>query len=157
MGSRVLLRPLCCLCCLLISLAPASSARTSARTSARPSARPSTHPAKSRVHSVDPWYSSALAAANQFLHAWQAQDHESGIMMLSDAARERASADRLQDFFTPSAGAAYEIQHGRRVKSGAYEFPVVLFGESETSSRPHACTLVILRSGKNDWAVDRLP
>ncbi len=78
-------------------------------------------------------------------------------MMLSDAARERASADKLQDFFSPSAQAAYEIQRGKRVRNGEYAFPVVLFGESETSLKPHACTLVILRAGKNEWAVNRLP
>ena len=123
------------------------------RTAGRPAARP----VKTSARSVDPSYSSALAAANQFLHAWQAQDHEAGIMMLNDAARERVSADKLQDFFSPTAQAAFEIQHGKRMKSGQYAFPVVLFGESETSSRPHACTLVILRAGKNEWAVDRLP
>ena len=31
----------------------------------------------------DPAYSSALAAANRFLHAWQNEDHESGIVMLA--------------------------------------------------------------------------
>src|SRR5258706_5340994 len=105
-------------------------------------ARPAARASGSRTHSIDPSYSSALAAANQFLHAWQAQDHEAGIMMLSDAARERASADKLQDFFSPSAQAAYEIQHGKRMRNGEYVFPVVLFGESETSLQPHACTLV---------------
>ena len=47
----------------------------------------------------DPAYSSALAAANRFLHAWQNEDHESGIVMLADSARQNMSADLLQTFF----------------------------------------------------------
>ncbi len=78
-------------------------------------------------------------------------------MMLSDAARDGVSPDKLQDFFSPSPHAAYEIQHGKRVRNGEYAFPVVLFGESETSLQPHAFTLVVIRAGKNEWAVDRLP
>ena len=41
-------------------------------------------------HTLDPWYGPALATANHFLVAWQNQDHETGIMMLGDKAREHA-------------------------------------------------------------------
>lgn len=106
---------------------------------------------------VDSSYSSALAAANRFLHAWQTQDHETGILMLSDGARQRASREKLQDFFSPGEPAAFEIQRGRRLRDGKYLFPVVLFGVSDENQRPRSCALVITRAGKDDWVVDRLP
>jgi len=109
----------------------------------------------SRV-SVDPAYSSALAAANRFLHAWQNEDHETGIVMLADSARQNMSADLLQTFFSPGPDAAYEIAHGQRLKAGEYAFPLVLFGLSE-GPRPRNCKLVVIRVGKSDWAVEKLP
>ena len=106
---------------------------------------------------LDPSYSSALAAANRFLHAWQSQDHETGIMMLTDAARLRVSSERLQEFFSPGRAAAFEIQHGRRINGGEYTFPVALFGGSGQSARPHVSSIVITRAGKDDWEVQKLP
>jgi hypothetical protein len=115
------------------------------------------HSRKTVHHSVDPLYGSALAAANRFLRAWQDQDQETGIMMLSDTARQSLSPDKLQSFFSPGPDAAYEIARGRRVNSAVYEFPVVLFGASAASSRPHVCTVIVTRSGKSDWTIDKLP
>lgn len=115
-----------------------------------------THASKKNSSLADPAYSSALAAANRFLHAWQNQDHETGIIMLTDSARQQTSPELLQAFFSPSSEAAYEIARGKRMKSGEYVFPAVLFGAS-SASRPHYCTIVVIRSGKDDWAVDKLP
>jgi hypothetical protein len=112
---------------------------------------------KSSTRSLDPSYSSALAAANRFLHAWQTQDHETGIMMLTDAARQRVSSERLQEFFSPGPAAAFEIQHGRRINGGEYLFPVALFGVSGQSVRPHVSSIVITRAGKDEWEVQKLP
>jgi len=127
-------------CCFLAAGPPFSSARQ----------------IKSRASAIDSSYSSALAAANRFLHAWQTQDHEAGILMLTDAVRQQASSDKLQEFFSPDERAAYEIQRGRRLNAGEYVFPVVLFGTAQ-NSRPRACRLVIMRTGKDEWAVNRLP
>lgn len=77
-------------------------------------------------------------------------------MMLTDAARQQASADKLQEFFSPTGQAAYEIQRGRRMNAGEFVFPVVLFGTAQ-NSQPRVCRLVIMRTGKDDWAVNRLP
>ncbi len=110
----------------------------------------------SRLHPDDPAYSSALAAANRFLQAWQTQDHETGIIMLTDSARQQTSSESLQSFFSPSAQAAYEIAHGRRTNSGEYIFPVVLFGLSD-KSRPYFSKIVVTRDGKDEWAIDRVP
>ncbi len=115
-----------------------------------------TRASKKNSSVADPAYSSALAAANRFLHAWQNQDHETGIIMLTDSARQRTSPEMLQTFFSPSPEAAYEIAHGKRMKTGEYIFPAVLFGAS-SASRPHSCTIIVIRSGKDDWAVDKLP
>jgi hypothetical protein len=112
------------------------------------------HAHKNTSPAIDPLYGSALAAANRFLHAWQAEDHETGIMMLSDSARQHVSPDRLQRFFSPGPDAAYEIARGKRVSSAAYEFPIVLFG---ASAHRHVCTVIVTRSGKDEWAVDKLP
>lgn len=111
-----------------------------------------------KIHraSSDPAYSSALQAADNFLHAWQTQNHEAGIMMLSDHARQVVSPDQMEQFFSPDANAAFEIEHGRRRKSGGYAFPVVLFGAS-SEHRVHFGEIVMVQSGKNDWAVERLP
>ncbi len=115
------------------------------------------HAHKNTSPAIDPLYGSALAAANRFLHAWQAEDHETGIMMLSDSAREHVSPDRLQSFFSPGPDAAFEIARGKRVSSAAYKFPVVLFDASSTPAHRHVCTVVVTRSGKNEWTVDKLP
>jgi hypothetical protein len=112
----------------------------------------------------DPAYSSALAAANRFLHAWQNEDHEAGIVMLADSARQNLSQDSLQTFFSPGPDAAYEIAHGQRLKAGEYAFPLVLFSSWERKAEgkaeikgPRHCKLVVIRDGKSDWAVEKLP
>jgi hypothetical protein len=106
---------------------------------------------------VDPAYSLALAAANRFLHAWQVQDHETGIMMLTDTARQQTSPELLQSFFSPGPQAAYEIEHGKRIGRDEYSFPIVLFGISASSAHPHFCRIVVARLGKDDWVVEKVP
>src|SRR5437764_10591363 len=115
----------CCVALVLITFQSTSYART-------------VHHSSRAVS--DPAYSSALAAANRFLHAWQNEDHEAGIVMLADSARQNLSADSLQTFFSPGADAAYEIAHGQRLKAGEYAFPLVLFGLSE-GPLPSNCKL----------------
>lgn len=78
-------------------------------------------------------------------------------MMLSDHAREHVSPDQLQQFFSPAANAAYEIEHGKRRKSDVYEFPVVLFGTANSSKRAYFGQIRIVRAGKDDWMVERIP
>jgi hypothetical protein len=126
------------LCLSLTAISPARTPRRVARSAS------------------DPAYSSALAAANRFLYAWQNQDHETGIVMLADSARQNISRDMLQAFFSPGPDAAYEIAHGQRLKPGEYSFPLVLFGASQGPHRRY-CKLILVRSGKDDWAVEKLP
>jgi hypothetical protein len=78
-------------------------------------------------------------------------------MMLSDAAREHVSPEQLQVFFSPTDMAAFEIEHGRKLSTRSYAFPVVLFGRAAASERPHGCTVVLVKAGKDDWVVEKLP
>jgi hypothetical protein len=114
------------------------------------------HTKKSNPAPADPLYCSALAAANRFLHAWQTQDHEAAIMMLSDSARQRTSPELLQEFFSPTPQAAYEIERGRKLSATEYMFPAVLFGSSKTSS-PHTARIILELIGKDDWVISQLP
>ena len=111
---------------------------------------------------IDGEYVSALGAANRFLHAWQVQDHETGVLMLTDAAKRRVSEEALDAFF--SAGAAreesFEINRGKRLAPGRYEFPIVLWHTaSGKNGKPHPSysKIVVVRTGKDDWAIDKLP
>jgi hypothetical protein len=109
----------------------------------------------------DPGYISALAAANRFLQAWQNQDHETGLLMLTDDAKQHSSEDRMEAFFASGTDAAYEIARGKKTKSGHYIFPVTLFpahsGATTTPDRPQKSEIVVVRAGKDEWAIDRLP
>jgi hypothetical protein len=111
-------------------------------------------------HTPDANYSAALAVADRFLQAWQAENQEDGLLLLSDAAKANISEEGLQAFFEHGAAAAYEIERGRTLKDGRYTFPVVLFeaaSGAETAMRPHVARIIIARTGKHEWAVDRLP
>jgi len=104
-------------------------------------------------------YRSALATANRFLHAWQAQDQETGLLMLTDAAKRGTSMDRLQSFFSPGPQAAFEISRGRKLKTGRYAFPITLFATvpGKGPLPPRLSQLIVTRTSKDDWAVDKLP
>lgn len=111
---------------------------------------------------VDPDYVSALATADRFLHAWQTQDHETGVLLLTDAAKQHTSEDHLDLFFSPgeSTEEGFEINHGKKLKDGRYVFPVVLWQSIPGKNRkahPHFSEIVVVRTGKDDWAIDRLP
>jgi len=108
----------------------------------------------------DPGYVSALAAANRFLQAWQNQDHETGLLMLTDAAKDLSSEDRLELFFSSGSDTAYEIARGKKLKLGRYAFPITLFSSrsaTNKSDRPQKSEIVVVLTGKNEWAIDKLP
>lgn len=114
---------------------------------------------RDRIRS-DRGYIAALAAANRFLQAWQNQDHETGLLMLTDTAKQHSSEDRLEWFFSSGAEAAYEIARGKKMKAGRYAFPITLFpfhSGISNSDRPQKSEMVVVRTGKDEWAIDRLP
>ncbi|MGA9039158.1 MAG: hypothetical protein WB421_01360 [Terriglobales bacterium] len=106
-------------------------------------------------------YVAALGTANHFLTAWQTQDHEAGIILLTDAAKHQVSEDRLQTFFAPGSSIqqGYEISHGKKLKPGRYVFPVTLFeiGADHKWVHPRFSQIIVVNTGKDDWAVDKLP
>ena len=94
----------------------------------------------------DRGYSSALAAANRFLQAWQNQDHETGLLMLTDAAKQTSSQERMESFFSSGNDAAYEIARGRKLKAGRYAFPVRCLFRFRLES-----SLVVRRDRRSLW------
>jgi hypothetical protein len=124
--------------------------------------------AKSRAAPADPDYVFALATANDFLHAWQTQDRETGILLLTDRLKQRIAENTLAAFFSPSRcqRQAFEIGPGKKLASGRYQFPVSLYQKPDTatlaktafrSPRPHPSALLVVKTGRNDWAIDQLP
>lgn len=108
---------------------------------------------------LDPGYGSALATADRFLQAWQSGDVESGTALLTTHAKESVNRDDLDRFFSNPEPAGYEIDRGTLVKRGRYEFPVVLVTSAAKSPRVRRrfSSIVIVNTGKNEWAVDKLP
>jgi hypothetical protein len=105
----------------------------------------------------EPGYVSALATADRFLHAWQSGDLENGMVLLTGHAKDKATADAVEKFFSNPVPSAYEIGRGKLVKPGQYEFPVVLVTASKNRAHRKFSTILIVDTGGNDWAVDKLP
>lgn len=108
---------------------------------------------------LDPSYVSALAAADRFLQAWQSGDAENGMALLTSHAKETATTEAVERFFSNSAPSAYEIDRGKVVKRGRCEFPVVLVTSDSKNLRIRRrfSSIVVVNTGNNDWAVDKLP
>jgi hypothetical protein len=116
-----------------------------------------TRPTRHLTSGVDPDYISALGAANRFLQAWQSHDQETGLLLLSDAAKHQTSAENLEHFFSATQ-AAYEITRGKQVKPNRYRFAVVLFDtQAGGHLHPHYGELEVFKTGRDDWAIDNLP
>ncbi|MGD0570300.1 MAG: hypothetical protein ABSA78_18000 [Candidatus Sulfotelmatobacter sp.] len=116
--------------------------------------------AKSRpATGLDRDYVPALAAADRFLQAWQSGDTESGMVLLSAHAKEMATSDAVEEFFSNLGPLAYEIDRGRLVKRGRYEFPIVLVSVSSTNAQLHRrfTSIVMVDTGHSEWVVDKLP
>jgi hypothetical protein len=117
---------------------------------------------KSRGHRPpsDSDYISALAAANHFLQAWQMHDQETAVLLLTNAAKQHCSEERLDSFFASDSQAAYEIGRGKRLKTGRYLFPVTIFAGAHStlsgSSRPHHTKVIVTRTGNGEWGMDKL-
>jgi hypothetical protein len=116
-------------------------------------------PSKSKPSAAfDIHYVSALAAADHFLQAWQSGDEENGMALLTAHAKQAVSRDNLDKFFGVGEPAGYEINRGKGLKNGRYEFPVVLV-EKLSGARVHRrfSSIVVVNAGNDDWAVDKLP
>jgi len=104
----------------------------------------------------DPSYVPALALANRFLFAWQAGDLETGTLLLSDPARHSQNPEKLEQFFAASSNRSYEIGRGKGHR-GRYSFPVVLVSSQSGKVRRKFSEIIVVNTGKNDWAIDKLP
>lgn len=115
--------------------------------------------AKKAVPAADPDYLFALGAADHFLQAWETRDYEAGVVMLTDAAKQNISENQLDGFFAAEKQAtrAFEVAHGKRLQAGKYEFPVALLEGRGRNPAPRYSRIVVIREGKNDWVIDRLP
>ena len=111
------------------------------------------------VPALEPGYVPALAAADHLLQAWQFGDPENGMVLLTSHAKEAATTDGVERFFTNPGPSAYEIGRGKLLKRGRYEFPVVLVSGASKNihARRRFSSIVIVDTGHNDWAVDKLP
>jgi hypothetical protein len=105
---------------------------------------------------VDPDYVFALAAADRFLHAWQTDDLETGMVLLSDRARHSQDPEKFEQFFAGSPDRAFEITRGQGAR-GRYRFPVALITVTGTRNRRRLTEIVVVNTGKNDWVIDKLP
>jgi hypothetical protein len=108
----------------------------------------------------DAEYVSALAVANKFLFAWQSHDEEAGLLLLTDAVKKSSTEDKVATFFTSAPLATYEIGRGKKLKPGLYVFPLALYKSEPGKDKlcpPHYSQLNVIRTGKEDWAIDKLP
>jgi hypothetical protein len=108
---------------------------------------------------VDPDYVYALATANHFLHAWQTQDQETAILLLSDRLKQRTSESSLDALLTSaiSKPQSFEIGRGKKLAPGRYQFPIALFQAKAKWTHPQTAALVVVKNSNNDWAIDKLP
>lgn len=109
---------------------------------------------------IDANYVTALSIANRFLQAWQDVNHEAGLMLLTDNARHQTSPEKLDLFFSPDSTTqrAYQVARGKKLKAGRYTFPVALFEHNPgTPLRSRNSQMIVVQTGKDDWAVDKLP
>lgn len=118
-------------------------------------------PAAPHATSTDSNYVPALAAANRFLQAWQTEDHEAGLMLLTDSAKHQTSEDQLEKLFDPEGTVprGYQIAHGKKLADRRYTFPVTLYEVTSTRKSPRIrnSQIIVVQTGKDDWAVDKLP
>ena len=88
------------------------------------------------------------------------EDHESGLLMTSDSAKEKTSSEKLEEFFSPDSSTqrAFQIARGKKLKQGRYTFPVALFERKpEGPLRSRNSQIIVIQTGKDEWAVDKLP
>lgn len=105
---------------------------------------------------ADSGYVFALATANRFLYAWQMGDLETGMVLLSDHVRHSQNPEKLEQFFAANSSRSYEIARGKGNR-GRYSFSVVLVSSPGAQVRRKVSEIIVVNTGKNDWAVDKLP
>ncbi len=107
---------------------------------------------------VDLDYICALATANHFLQAWQTQDQETAVLLLSDRLKQRTPESSLDMLLTSTVSKpqSFEIGRGKKLAAGRYQFPVALFQARAKWTHPQNTALVVVKNG-NEWSIDKLP
>ena len=78
--------------------------------------------------------------------------------MLTDDAKKHTTEDRLSAFFSGNGGQqAFLISAGKKIRNGCYEFPVALMESTGRSIHRRFSHITVIRTGKDEWAVDTLP
>ena len=109
------------------------------------------------VSPLQPDYLSALSTVDHFLQAWQSGDAENGMAMLTNHAKKAVTTEIVEKFFANENLSAYEIERGKALKRGRYQFPVVLMTSKNSHIHRQFSSIIVLNTGGNDWAVDKLP
>lgn len=78
------------------------------------------------------------------------------MVLLSDHVRRTQNAERIEEFFSAGQARGFEIMRGTGHK-GRYGFPVVLVSREGNRVRRVSSKIILVNTGKNDWAVDKLP
>ena len=126
-------------------------------------ALPTSHLAWAKKHPVaargpDANYISALNIANRFLEAWRNNDPSAAMPLLTNHAKQQSTEDGIDKLFDGPTTRGFEVPHGKAVRAGRYSFPLVLLQTDDSGhTRRKFGEIIILNTGKNDWAVDKLP
>lgn len=116
---------------------------------------------KSAPSRLESDYIQALATANHFLYAWQTLDHETTILLLSDRLKQHTPESHLDIYLRSSTirPRSFEIGRGKKLAAGRYRIPVTLFHPATElqSVHPDLTSIIVIKRGKNDWAIDKLP
>jgi len=106
----------------------------------------------------DSGYVAALAVANRFLSAWQSNDQAAAMPLITTRAKQQSTEEGIDKLFDGPSSRAFEITRGRAPRQNRYQFSVVLLQTDDSGhTRRRFADLTILNTGKNDWAVDKLP
>jgi hypothetical protein len=112
----------------------------------------------SPAHPPDSGYVAALAVANRFLAAWQSNDQAAAMPLITTRAKQQSTEEGIDKLFDGSPVRAFEITRGRASRQDRYQFSVILLQADDSGrTRRRFADLTILNTGKNDWAVDKLP
>ncbi len=113
---------------------------------------------KAPAQPTDSNYIAGLATANRFLAAWQGNDQAAAMPLITNHAKQQSTEEGIDKLFSGSYTRAFEITRGRALRQDRYQFPIVLL-QTDDSGRAHRRfgELIIVNTGKNDWAVDKLP
>ena len=109
-------------------------------------------------------YILALTTADQFMHAWATRNQDDGLALLTPRLKGRFPEDYFRYYVSGLSNPhhqAFEIGRGKRLPSGAYSFPVVMYlhynGQKESAPFPKPLTITVVQAGPESWLVDDLP